>query len=212
VVGEVHLDDFDTNNLKTDFIRETAAWRELEEWISSTIEPVLSESRALAHAGMLDLKIRARIEEQRREIFDDEQFDAPGSHAAVARAPGESEPVAVAVGSLHLEHVFACDGSDSAYVNVTQRARPSEADLLVVRTNLDHVAASQISDRSGWACHNIAEAAALQLGNPTQYVELKGILLAKLLDERQLRRALVETARVLTRLAPTETAIAIDVG
>lgn len=212
VVGEIHLDDFDTNNLKTDFIRETAMWRELEEWVSRTIEPVLAHSRALAHAGMLDLKIRARLDEQRREILG-------GDNDSGLRLPrlrdseegGDiSRPVAVAVGSLHLEHVFASDGSEAPYVSINREARPDEADLIMVRSNLDHRAAGQISDRSGWACHNLAEAAALQLAAPQEFIALKGIVLQRLLDERALRRALTESARDFMRAPTPETAIAVD--
>ena len=47
VVGELHLDRFPVNNLKTDFIRETDAWHALEKWVSERIEPVLAMSRAL---------------------------------------------------------------------------------------------------------------------------------------------------------------------
>jgi hypothetical protein len=209
VVGEIHLDGFDTNNLKTDFIRETPAWRELEEWISGVIEPILAQSRALAHAGMLDLKIKAKIDEERRRVLE-----GPEGHAlnlpdgsALARQGSDSRPVAVAVGSLHLEHVFAEGAVDDPYVEVRRITRAREADLIMVRTNLAHPAASQIADRSGWACHNLAEVAARELGAAQEFVTTKSIVLAKLLTERALRRALTEAARDLLRPEPGHTVI-----
>jgi hypothetical protein len=208
VVGELHLDDFDTNNLKTDFIRETAAWRELEDWISKTIEPVIAQSRALAHAGMLDLKIRARIDAQRRQVLGDLGSTlnlATGIRDLGNRA--ESRPVAVAVGSLHLEHVYFEGAPDEPYTQVTHHSRPGEADLTVVRTNLSHPAASQVSDRSGWACHNLAEVAARELASQQEFVAFKSVILGKLLAERPLRRALTDTARELTRQDEPELAI-----
>lgn len=203
VVGELHLDEFDTNNLKTDFIRETPAWRALEEWISETIEPIIAQSRALAHAGMLDLKIRARIEEERRRVLGDsssvrEKLNLP--RGGRSQHDGQtSVPVAVAVGSLHLEHVFFQGSADDPYLVVEKEPRSDEADLLVVSTNLDHPASGQVADRSGWACQNIAEASAFELGTATEFVGLKSVILAKLLAERSLRRSLTESARDLLR-------------
>jgi hypothetical protein len=211
VVGELHLDDFDTNNLKTDFIRETAAWRELEEWVSRTIEPILAESRALAHAGMLDVKIRTRLEEERRRF---EEVDGAELHLPARRwRPQEeatSRPVAVAIGSLHLEHVFREGADDEPYLDVARQSRAGETDLVVVRTNLGHPAARQVSDRSGWACHNLAEVAAGELAAPQELLPLKSIILGKLLDERPLRRALTEAARELKRPAAPQTALGLE--
>lgn len=212
VVGEIHLDEFDTNNLKTDFIRETSAWIELESWVSQTIEPVLAQSRALAHAGMLDLKIRARIEEERLRLVGDDTaaqsvFNLP-MHGREHADPNASPPVAVAVGPLHLEHVFVEGAPGDPYATVEEQARPDEADLLVVKTNLAHPACGQVSDRSGWACHNVAETAARRLGSDQELIALKGIILSKLLAERLLRRALAESARTL--LAPELPATALE--
>lgn len=210
VVGELHLDDFDTNNLKTDFIRETEAWRELEAWVSKTIEPVLAESRTLAHAGLLDLKIRARIDEERRRLFDDAGEDGLNIPRGGPQTTGgdASQPVVLAVGTLHLEHVFVVGQPDDVYVDVERQTRSGEADLVVVRTNLAYPAAGSVVDRSGWACHNLAEAAAHELAPAQQFVQLKSIVLKKLLGERGLRRALTESARALLRpadgLAPAE--------
>jgi hypothetical protein len=196
VVGELHLDGFDTNNLKTDFIRETDSWRELERWVSGAIEPTLAASRKLAHAGMLDLKIRTKIAEQRRRHLDDaEDLHLPGG--AASRRQGASAPILVAVGPLHVEHVFEMGAPDAPYVAVEELARQGEANLLSVRTNLSHTAATQVADRSGWACHNIAETAAGRISRGVDRLALESVLLAKLLDDRELRRALQRAARAL---------------
>lgn len=213
VVGEIHLDDFDTNNLKTDFIRETAAWRELEEWVSKQVEPVIAASRALAHAGMLDLKIRSRIEDERSRLLGDlsvEGLNLPNGPGQ-AGSGSESRAIAVAVGSLHLEHVFVHEG-DAPYASTELLSRSGEADLLMVRTNLDHVASRQIADRSGWACHNIAEAAAAKLASTEEFVAMKSIVLDKLLAERPLRRALTEAAREFTREPEPATFVTAEAG
>jgi hypothetical protein len=212
VVGELHLDEFATNNLKTDFIRETPAWRELEEWVSATIEPVIAQSRALAHAGMLDLKIKARIEEERHRVLGDlgeSSLNLPGAPGLSSDAT-VSRPVAVAVGAAHFEHVFVEGADDAPYAEVVVQARNGETDLIAVRTNLAHAAASQISDRSGWACHNIAEAAAQHLGSREDFVTLKSVVLGKLLGERPLRRALTESARELLRTQEPELALGAE--
>lgn len=196
VVGELHLDGFDTNNLKTDFIRETETWRELESWVSTAIEPIVAASRAMAHAGMLDLKIRSRIAAEREQYAD----ETDGLHLPDGILTADqftSVPVAVAVGEMHLEHVFTRLGAEAPYVEVENLARDGEADMVVVRTNLAHLAATQIADRSGWACHNIAEAAASRISRNADQLQLKSVILAKLLNERSLRRALQESARRL---------------
>jgi hypothetical protein len=198
VVGELHLDAFDTNNLKTDFIRETESWRELEQWVSDAIEPVLGASRRLAHAGMLNVKIRAEITAQRERS----KGNGPDLHlpdGILNRDNSASNPVAVAVGPLHLEHVFTLLGPDDPYVEVEDIERDGEVNLLVVRTNLAHTAATQVTDRSGWACHNVAEAAATRISRDADQLQLKSVILGKLLDEHSLRRALQASARGLTQ-------------
>jgi hypothetical protein len=207
VVGELHLDGFDTNNLKTDFIRETETWRELESWVSSAIEPIVSASRALAHAGMLDLKIRSRISAERQH-YDNDADDLNMPNGGPEPDDGTSSPVAVAVGAMHLEHVFAKLDSSASYVEIGTVSREGEADIVLVRTNLAHPAATQIADRSGWACHNIAEAAASLMSRNADQLQLKGVILAKLLHERPLRRALQESARRLTQPQATAPAAA----
>lgn len=200
VVGELHLDEFDTNNLKTDFIRETEVWRELESWVSHTIDPVVAASRRLAHAGMLDLRIRSRIASERERLADSDTTESLNlPDGLLSRREGLSAPVAVAVGALHLEHVYVVGEPDEPYVDVEDAARPGEADLVVVRTNLGHAAAGQISDKSGWACHNVAEAAAARMSRGPDQLQLKSVILSKLLAERGLRRALTQSARDLNR-------------
>lgn len=193
VVGELHLDDFDTNNLKTDFIRETPAWRELERWVSSTVEPVLVASRRLAHAGMLDLRVRAQIDEQRLRIVGSEDADEflriAGSGEAAPVALDES-PVSVAVGSLHLEHRWVRGSHDDDYFESDRKVRTGESDLVSVRSNLAHPLAERAGSLAFWACHNIAEAAARNLAPTDQFVAFKGVILRGLLDQRDLLRAL----------------------
>jgi hypothetical protein len=196
VVGELHLDDFDTNNLKTDYIRETEAWRELESWVSHAIEPVVGASRELAHAGMFDLRVKTLIAEQRVAVGDDDLHLPEG---LVLHQEGESRVIAVAVGPLHLEHIFIEGASEDPYLTIEDVAREAEADVILVRTNLGHPAARQIADRSGWACHNIAEAAAHRMTNVGDPIELKSVILGKLLEERPLRRALAQAARDMSR-------------
>jgi hypothetical protein len=197
VVGELHLDDFDTNNLKTDYIRETEEWRELEAWVSQAIEPVVGASRELAHAGMFDLRIKTRIAAERARV-EDEDLHLPDG--VVAQQLGQSSAIAVTVGTLHLEHVYVEEGAEDPYVTVEDVTREAEADLVLVRTNLGHPAASQITDPSGWACHNIAEAAAIRITRGVDPLELKGVILGKLLSERSLRRALTQAARDMARV------------
>jgi hypothetical protein len=192
VVGELHLDGFDTNNLKTDYIRETEAWRALESWVSHAIEPVVAASRALAHAGMLDLRIKTHLAAERSRISDDDLYLPQG---LTPQHRGHSPAIAVAVGPLHLEHVFHEGSAEDSYVAVEDMKRDAEADIVLVRTNLGHPAARQVTDRSGWACHNLAEAAATRMSNGVDVLQMKSVILGKLLAERSLRRALAQAAR-----------------
>jgi len=211
VVGEIHLDDFDTNNLKTDFIRETTDWRELEDWVSSTIEPVLAQSRALAHAGMLDLKIKTQIAEERARLLQElngEELNLP--HALTPSAAlFEGEGVPIAIGTLQLQHVFVDVGPDSPYLSSVRETRSGEADVVVVQTNLGHPAA-RVADLASWACHNVAEVAAHELGSNEEFTALKSIVLVKLLAERDLRRALDQSSRL--REQPHEQPQLLDDG
>ena len=84
-------------------------------------------------------------------------------------------------------------------MEVEDVAREGEVNLLVVRTNLAHTAATQVTDRSGWACHNIAEAAAARISREADQLQLKSVILGKLLDERPLRRALQSSAQRFVR-------------
>jgi hypothetical protein len=195
VVGELHLDDFDTNNLKTDFIRETSHWRELETWLSREIEPVLTASRKLAHAGLLDLRVRGAIEEHRERLLGTRDPDE-AQRLVTGRIMTREQihrPVFVAVGPLHLEHVWHRGDPDGDYAANERRARPGESDLVTVRSNLRHPLAAQAPDPSWWACHNIAEVAARALGPADSFTTLKGAVLSKLLGEQHLRRALQPT-------------------
>jgi hypothetical protein len=201
-VGELQLDGFDTNNLKTDFIRETDAWRELEAFVSQTIEPVLAASRALAHAGAFDLKIRQRIEEERERAFADSDIEEElGLGRALApRLSTVSPTVAVSIGPLHLQHTFTSGAAATGHVEVRTVRREDEADLLVVSTNARHAVSEYFSDKGLLACLNLADAAVTALAERNA-VDLKSHILERLLGERAIRRALVASAKAL---APPE--------
>jgi hypothetical protein len=193
VTGELHLDEFPTNNLKTDFIRETEDWRELENWLSTQIEPVLSASRALAHAGSFDSNIRAAIASERSRVLDALGAHDLGLPRTRVRAK-KGATVAVVLGTLHMAHQFEdAESEDEPHFRVERVARESDADILLVVSNAQHPAMTQ-SDPSMVACHNLAEAAALERGECDGFVQNKGRLLAALLKQTALRRALKQSS------------------
>lgn len=195
VVGELHLDQFPVNNLKTDFIRETDAWHTLEKWVSEQIEPVLAMSRALAHAGTFDSGARAKLAAERERILASlvpaGEFPLPASHN---RLDFLSNIVNAVVGTVHMSHRFETGNSGNPHLRVEYLARADDADLISVYTNVDHVAMTT-TDPSLIACHNLAEAAALALGEKPDFISLKGQLLEVLLDQKALRRALRDSLK-----------------
>lgn len=195
VVGELHLDQFPVNNLKTDFIRETDAWHALEKWVSSQIEPVLAMSRALAHAGTFDSSIKATIAEERERILaalgPSDEIPLPNRTENVGQM---SSLVNIVLGTIHMAHRFEASGSDAPHFRVEYLARADDADLISVFTNVDH-AAMTTSDASLIACHNLAEAASLALGDKSELISLKGQLLTVLLEQKPVRRALRSSLR-----------------
>jgi hypothetical protein len=205
VVGELHLDDFPVNNLKTDFIRETDAWRELEGWISSSIEPILAVSRALAHAGSFDTAARSAIAAERERILAalgpaDVVLPPPATQAST-----RSGVVNVVLGTNHLAHRFESAGSTEPHFRLEQVAREHEQDLTAVFTNVDHPAMTA-NDPSQIACHNVAEAAALDPDYISAFVAVKGHFLTALLNQKEVRRALRSSAKQLhdAEVAPAE--------
>jgi hypothetical protein len=195
VVGELHLDRFPVNNLKTDFIRETEEWRELEGWVSAQIEPVLAASRALAHAGTFDPKIRSAIEEERERIMaalgPEEMVSLPYDRAERDDA---SRPVNLVLGTTHMAHRFEAAGTTSAHFRAEYVARPDDADLISVITNVEHPAMTG-TDPSQIACHCLAEAASLALGEKSDFISLKARLVAVLLEQKPVRRAIRDSFR-----------------
>jgi hypothetical protein len=196
VVGELHLDDFETNNLKTDFVRETDVWRDLEIWLGESIESVVAASRALAHAGSFDRRLRELIAKERSEILaamGEEATDGVLDIRLPSRQKGTaSEALGVVVGPFHVEHVFI-DDPDAPYMQRGRVSRPGEADLIRVETNLAFPELG--SDLAAWGCHNIAEALALELGAMDSYVDAKSRIWASLAEQSGLARALRRSAR-----------------
>ena len=195
VTGELHLDDFPVNNLKTDFIRETEDWHALERWVSEEIEPVLSVSRSLAHAGTFDSRAKARIAADRERILaalgPADEVLLPRSRSASEKASGA---VNVVLGTTHTAHRFESAGPEAPHFRAEYIARSDDADLITVFTNTDH-AAMTAADPSLIACHSLAEAASLTLGEKSEFIALKGHLVAILLDQRQVRKALRQSLR-----------------
>jgi hypothetical protein len=204
VVGELHLDEFPVNNLKTDFIRETDVWHALEKWVSDQIEPVLAVSRALAHAGTFDSSVKAAIAEERERILaalgPAEEIPLPGARGGPERA---SDAVNIVLGTTHMAHRFEAAGSNQAHLRVEYLARADDADLIVVFTNTDHIAMTA-SDASQIACHNLAEAASLALGEKAEFIALKSQLLSVLLEQKPVRRALRNSLKSRGEAGPVD--------
>ena len=66
IYGELHLDDFPTNYHKTDFIRGTDEWVEMEKRLTDLLVPVKRQSVKLAHKDTKATALR-EIEEVQRE-------------------------------------------------------------------------------------------------------------------------------------------------
>lgn len=199
VVGELHLDGFETNNLKTDFIRETDDWRELEVWLSKAIEPVLAASRALAHSGAFDRKLRDIIQREREGILaalGEEAFDAVLEFKSLRRGAGaSSDAVALVIGPFHVEHVFI-EETDAPFMRRTHLERPGETDLIRVETNVGFAAGGH--DIVAWAFHNVAEAVALELGG-VDYIETKSKVWAAIAEQPGLATAIRRSAKARTQ-------------
>jgi hypothetical protein len=208
VVGELHLDDFPVNNLKTDFIRETDAWHALEQWVSEKIEPILQISRALAHAGTFDSNMRKTLSQERDRVLaalgPDESIPLPAAVQAEGRV---SEAVNVVLGSSHLAHRFELVELPAPHMRVEYVSRADESDQIVVFTNVRHAAMSA-NDPSVIACHNLAEAAALALGSLAEFIFIKGQLLEVLLEQKSVRRALRGSAEGFPVTKPHQLALA----
>lgn len=204
VVGELHLDGFPTNNLKTDFIRETDEWRELEVWLSDSIEPVVAASRALAHAGRFDSKLRQLIEREREGVLlalgDDATSDILEVRLPARNRSLSSEAVAFVIGPFHVEHIYR-DDAQAPYMSRERLPRAGEPDLLRVSTNL--AAPGVNTDAATWGCHNIAEALALELGSLDEYIETKAQVWASLAQQREILTALRRAAKAQIRSLET---------
>jgi anti-sigma regulatory factor (Ser/Thr protein kinase) len=202
VVGELHLDRFPVNNLKTDFIRETDEWHALERWVSKQIEPVLAMSRALAHAGTFDSSVKEKLEAERERILAD-LLPAEAVPLPVSATPSalDSTPVNVVLGTTHMTHRFEPSGHEEPHLRVEYLARVDEPDVISVFTNVDHVAMTT-TDPSLIACQNLADAASLALGEKSEFLSLKSQLLEILLEQDVVRRALRNSFEPPKHLAP----------
>ncbi|MEA2232330.1 MAG: hypothetical protein QOD83_2146 [Solirubrobacteraceae bacterium] len=207
VIGELHLDRFATNNLKTNFVRETEEWRELEAWLGESIEPVVAASRALAHAGSFDRRLRDLIARERSDVLsalgDGVLHDVLDIRQLSRNGRVASEAVGIVVGPFHVEHLFVRD-SDAPYMHRERVARSGESDVIRVETNLSFAELS--SDVATWGCHNVAEALALELSTTDDYVDTKSRIWASLGGQPGLARALRRSASVVTphRDSPTK--------
>jgi Histidine kinase-, DNA gyrase B-, and HSP90-like ATPase len=196
VVGELHLDGCETNNLKTDFIRETDSWRELEVWLSKSIEPVLAASRALAHSGAFDRKLRDIIKREREGILEalgEDALDTVLEFKSLRQGGGaSSRAVSVVIGPFHVEHVYI-EEAGTPFMRRARVKRPGESDLIRVETNLGFSAAG--SDLVAWACHNVAEAVALELATTDDYIETKSKVWSAIANQTGLATALRRSAK-----------------
>src|SRR5262249_52543008 len=200
VVGELHLDEFETNNLKTDFIRETDEWRELEVWLSKSIEPVLAASRALAHSGAFDRRLRDIIQREREGILaalGEDALDTVLEFKSLRRGAGtSSDAVSVVLGPYHVEHVYI-DDPEAPFMRRERIERPGEADLIRVETNLGFEPLRG-SDLISWACHNVAEAVAVELSAGSNYIETKSKVWTAIAGQPGLATALRRSAKART--------------
>jgi hypothetical protein len=197
VVGELHLDGFETNNLKTDFIRETDEWRELEIWLSKSIEPVLAASRALAHSGSFDRRLRDIIQREREAILSalgEDALDPVLEFRSLRRGVGtSSNAVSVVLGPYHVEHIYT-DDPDAPFMRRERIERPGETDLIRVETNLGFEPLRG-SDLISWACHNIAEAVAVELAAGMNHIETKSKVWSAIAAQPGLATALRRSAK-----------------
>jgi anti-sigma regulatory factor (Ser/Thr protein kinase) len=213
VAGELHLDGFETNNLKTDFIRETTTWRSLEAWVAESLEPILSASRALAHSGAFDRRLKSLINEERERILaalgDGGLIGADDFHfrpMSRFRVQGRSDAISLVIGSFHIEHRFGSE-ADGPFMRRSKFERLAEADLIEVITNFEFL---QVNGEEAvtLACHNIAETVALELATGSEdYVEVKTKLWRLIAGQPGLQTALRRTLTAARRNISSETAI-----
>jgi hypothetical protein len=184
----LHLDSFPTNNLKTDFIRETAGWRELEAWLSKTVAPVVSASRQLAHASFLDTEATEGLRAL-RQLFDRE---AKSAAALISSLAPELGTVEFAFGPYLIRHSYSREPSSPALfwtIDETSDGPPS----LNVSTNLDHRLTETVGNASIWACWNMAEVVALRTSNRDDFVSAKDSLFRALIANDSLVHELVSS-------------------
>ncbi len=202
VVGELHLDKFETNNLKTDFIRETESWRELEEWITEAAGPVLAASRALAHGGTFGSSIAAKIAEERERILElipEPELRLPGaeenSDGCERRQGSASSQVVLLLGETPFEHVFVTRGNPDLPYETEERTRPDGHAAIVVRSNIDDDLAQGQKDLGLWGAYNLAEIAAVATAERGDFVLRKGEILRRIRANRDLMQALRDSVR-----------------
>lgn len=201
VVGELHLNDFPTNNLKTDFIRETAAWRLLEEWVSKSLAPVLSASRALAHAGVLHAGLRNAIERERERVLE-------GNPALVLPRPSEPttgdegssvDAVTVAIGPFTVEHRFVYRTPLDPPAHL--RVGPGDAQRIRVTSNLASPLTSVFRGAAEFACFNMADVITREASPPAAIEQSRWAVLEALSSDRALMSGLRASATESRRSA-----------
>jgi hypothetical protein len=190
VVGELHLDDFDTNSIKTDFVRETEAWLALEAWVREAIDPVVAASRALAHGSQFDKGLRDLTSRDHDAVLTTlaemglgHLLEAEG----VSRAINRSEAVTIVVGPFHVEHTYGHRPGEP-YLRRKRSARDGEADILQVETNLGTSYGGR--DAVSCALQNIAEAIALEFADRHDFVMAKNSIWQSIAAQSNISKAL----------------------
>jgi Histidine kinase-, DNA gyrase B-, and HSP90-like ATPase len=162
VVGEIHLDDFETNNLKTDFIRETEQWGALEQFVESEIAGVVSASKDMAKGGT-----DARF----AKLF------TLAEHATASHVPARRS-IEIAVGQKVVRHQFV-EARDGAYASYAIDESDGDS-VITVKTNSKFIAGFDADVATAWALRNIAEALVLDSPRDLAYVETVSKLLGYL--------------------------------
>jgi hypothetical protein len=164
---------------------------------------VLAASRALAHSGAFDRRLRDIIQGEREAILaalGDDALDPVLEFKSLRRRSGaSSNAVSVVLGPYHVEHVYT-DDPEAPFMSRERVKRPGEADLIRVETNL-RFEPLRGSDLVSWACHNVAEAVVVELGAGSNYIEAKSKVWTAIAAQPGLATALRRSAKARTEAA-----------